>query len=249
MYVRRLILLVLLVSSGHLAVGQPQEISTVRKSCGPFTYCLDAVSTNVSIRDAAAPGRAIDELKKGFMEDVKKLPANAEKHFRKALEIYPEFDSAIAGLAESLSEQGSWEEAEHLSFTALQRAPNHPSLLRVEASISQHEKKFAESVPLLKRALALEPHSESALVLLARAELMAGDCGKALTHAQQAHVERPHINAIAHVISAVCLERLQEFANARQEYELFLQEEHHGEGAELARKRLNALKGADAGAK
>lgn len=235
---RRVSFIVLLSVASLAAICQPHEI-TVVETCASSTRCIEkVVPSTVSVRDAAAPKRAVDELAKGVEYGLKNRHDKAERHFRKALRIYPAYDSAYAALAESISKLGRWEEAESIIVSALERAPGHPALLRVQAAIHQHAQRYPESVPILKRVLALEPHSESALVLLARAELLTGDCRNAAAHAREAHLQQLHFNSISHIIGATCEERLGNLTEAQRHYELFLKEEPTGTTAEFARTSL-----------
>ncbi len=240
MAVRLALFIFLILETASLLFAQPREISTKRQPCASAECAADAMPS-LPIHDAAAPKDAVAEFQKGFKEELRNRPDQAEKHFRKAVKIYPQFDAAIAGLGQALSNQDRWDEAERLVIPALENAPQHPALLRLRASVYQHAKRYVESIPLLRRALTLDPHSEAGHVLLARAEFMTGDCKNAQVHAQQAHGEWPHINALPHLISAQCHEKDGNLADARREYENYLKASPDDQGAAFVRSHLEKL--------
>jgi len=199
------------------------------------------VQTYRSVHDRLAPKEAIQHLVKGIEHTQRQQHSEAEASFREALNVYPDFDTAHAALGESLIAQERWDDAQHVAAHALDKAPTHPSLLRLMAAIQQHFKHYEESLKLLRRSLSVEPRNEPALSMLARAEYRTGDCPNAIVHARHAHEATLHLNPIVHLVSAACFESAAHLEDAKVEYEIFLREAPDDLAAEVIRRRIREI--------
>ncbi len=94
---------------------------------------------------------------------------DTENAYRKAIELDPSFAPAYAHLGRLLRRRGQSREAVLAYENAIQRA-NDPSTLTLIGEILQSEQRYAESEPLLQKALTSDPRNPSTLLLLGRAQ-------------------------------------------------------------------------------
>lgn len=57
----------------------------------------------------------------------------------------------------ALLDQASYDEAQRMITAALQQLPNHPRLNQIAAVVAHRQERFADMLPLIERAIALEP--------------------------------------------------------------------------------------------
>lgn len=90
-----------------------------------------------------------------------------EHAYRRAVEIDPQFAVAYAHLARVLRRIGRREEAAPLYDRAIQLAKDPPTLNLIAESL-QAEQQWANSEPVLKRVLEIDPREPTAVLLLGR---------------------------------------------------------------------------------
>lgn len=94
----------------------------------------------------------------------KDLP-NAEKNFKKALEIYPQYPGTPVKLATIYSLQQKFNEAEAMFLIAVEQEPRNGDLLANLAGIFLANGKAQEAINTAKRALQVKPSSEIYLTM------------------------------------------------------------------------------------
>lgn len=123
-------------------------------SAEKFTEVLRAVERAVKLRPDWA--EAHDILGRAHMEaggSVIESSQNAEKHFRKAIHLKPDFVDAHLHLAASLRSQGIYPEALDSYRRALALAPEHPAAIGGAASMLEHLSQFDAARELLAPVL------------------------------------------------------------------------------------------------
>lgn len=100
------------------------------------------------------------------------LNSTTEDAYRKALQLDANFAAGYVHLARFLTKTNRASEAAPLYDKALQLAEDEDTLILI-AQAFQSEQRWAESEPLLQRALAKDPKNPSALYHLARAQSVA----------------------------------------------------------------------------
>lgn len=94
---------------------------------------------------------------------------DTENAYRKAIELDPSFAPAYAHLGRLLRRRGQNREAILAYENAIQRS-NDAATLTLVGEILQSEQRYAESEPLLQKALISDPRNPSTLLLLGRAQ-------------------------------------------------------------------------------
>lgn len=102
------------------------------------------------------------------------LGAETEAAYRRAISADPSFAPAYAHLGRLLRRKGKNDAASVEYAAAIIRANDTASLILVSASL-QSEQRYADSIPLLRKALAAEPRNYTTLVMLGRAMIAEGD--------------------------------------------------------------------------
>ncbi len=102
------------------------------------------------------------------------IGAETESAYRTAIRLDPAFAPAYAHLGRLLRRRGRTNEATTADKDAVARANDVPAMILV-ADTMQSEQRFADSVQLLKRALAKDPRNPSVLVMLGRALTAGGN--------------------------------------------------------------------------
>lgn len=93
--------------------------------------------------------------------------SDTEAAFRKAMELDPNFLVAQVHLARVLRQMKRESEADPLYNSAIERAKDAPTLVLI-ADAMQTETRWADSDPVLRRALQLDPKNPGALFLMGR---------------------------------------------------------------------------------
>lgn len=93
--------------------------------------------------------------------------SETEHSYRRAIELDPQFAAAYAHLARMLNRSGRPGEATPLYQKAIELA-KEPATLNLIADSLQGEQLWPQSEPVLKRALELDPHNLTSLLLMGR---------------------------------------------------------------------------------
>ena len=93
--------------------------------------------------------------------------ADSEATFRRALELDPNFVIAQVHLARVLRHQNRYPEADSLYKSAIDQAKDAPTLVLI-ADAMQSDQRWADSDPVLRRALQMDPKNPGALFLMGK---------------------------------------------------------------------------------
>lgn len=201
----------------------------------------DADAPTVSAAFLKVPEKGRDEYLKGAEAMQKNQVAEAEKHFRKAVEIYPNFADALNSLGVISMQQGKPAEGRELFEKALAADPNFaPTYLNL-AKISSGVRDFQKSEDLLNKAVTLNPRSSETLSMLAYIQLSLHQYPEAVATAQRVHLLSHKDFAAVHFVAGRALEAQGQPEQALEEYNTFLQESPTGLSADEARKAVARL--------
>lgn len=117
--------------------------------------------------------------------------AVAEREYRAALRLQPDFTGGYVNLADLLRMQGRDAEGEALLREGLERAPGAPELLHAVGLTLVRLGRTAEAVPLLREASALAPHDARLAYVYAVALHSGGDTSAAVEWLEAFLGERP----------------------------------------------------------
>lgn len=195
----------------------------------------------ISANDLKAPDKAKKEYRKGTEAISGKKWEKAAEHFRKALEIYPQFDAAYSALGAVYLQQNDAPRAEETFRKGLEVNSANATIQRQLGRILVRSDRFEEADGLLKKAVAANPQDEVAFALLAYAQLKRNNMPDALANARRAHEMQNHQSAFVHLIAAECLEGQQKDQEAVSEYRQYLKEAPESADAKIAKEALARL--------
>lgn len=196
---------------------------------------------SISASTLNIPDKARKEFEKGASAMEKNDFAEAQKHFSKAVEIYPQYASAINNLGVIAMKSGDAALGRQLFDRAvLADSSNANAYLNVARCLLM-EKKFAEAEPILLKASNLAPLDAEPLTLLANAQFAVGHHDLALMNAVKVHSLEHQRFSIVHLIAARVFESQKKLKDAADQYRLFLKESPASASAESARASLQAL--------
>jgi len=188
-----------------------------------------------------APEGAEKEFDKGSQSLGKKDWSEAQKRFKAAISIYPDYDVAHNGLGVALMNLGDSTGARGAFEKAIQLNDTFAEAYRNLARIDLNEHHFKEADSSLTRSLQYDPLNAWALTYAAYSELQLKRFDDAIAHAQKAH-SLPHAGlASAHVVAALALEAANRPAEAVSEYRTYLREDPEGKDAARARTKIAQL--------
>jgi tetratricopeptide (TPR) repeat protein len=114
-------------------------------------------SPTVSVSRLAVPGKASGEYQKGCGAYKDKRFDQAERHFRKAIDIYPSYPAAWVVLGQVLDAQHEREDARQACSQAIKIDPTYVAPYLCLAEFSATEDDWKQVSNLSERALALDP--------------------------------------------------------------------------------------------
>jgi tetratricopeptide (TPR) repeat protein len=196
---------------------------------------------SVSAATLNIPDKARKEFDKGLSGMQKNDYPEAQKHFSKALEIYPQYSAAMNNLGVIAMRSGSPDEGRHYFEESVRVDGNNPSGYLNLARCFIMQNKLPEAEPLLQKAVNLSPLDAEPLTLLANEQLVTGKSELALINARKVHsLEHQHFS-LSHLIAAQVLEKENKLDEAAEEYKLFLKESPDSPKATSARAALQSL--------
>jgi len=114
-------------------------------------------SPTVSVARLAVPGKASGEYQKGCGAYKDKRFDQAERHFRKAIDIYPSYPAAWVVLGQALDAQHKRDDARQACSQAIKIDPTYVAPYLCLAEFSATEDHWKQVANLSKRALAIDP--------------------------------------------------------------------------------------------
>lgn len=137
--------------------GSKQLSSQIGKGDSCFLPPLTGfVAASVTVSDLQVPAKAKRDHDDGCLALAKGKIADAEKHFRKAVNRWPKYSAAWVVLGQVLEAQQSTEAARHACSQPLISEPNYLLAYLCLADISARAQKWSEVLSLSNRALAID---------------------------------------------------------------------------------------------
>jgi tetratricopeptide (TPR) repeat protein len=207
---------------------------------------VGSTQPTVSATELNVPDKAKKEFSKGndalVAGDIKK----ALEHYNKAVQIYPRYGLVYNNIGAAYMHDHDTNQARMAFEKAVDVDPQLGSANANLARIMMLDKKPAEAIPLLDRALATEPKSGEFLFLMSKAQLDAGNFDQAINYAHRVHAQEHKKYAGAHLVAGSAYAAQNKLADARTEYQLFLQENPDGPQSAQVRAEVNRLNAAAA---
>lgn len=179
----------------------------------------------VSAEDLTIPVNAREEFAKGMEAHAKGDDKAAQALLERALEIYPGYVKALNNLGVLYLKQGLNDKA-YVEFSKAVQfdtkfAPGYVNLARIAISKGN----FGEAEPELKKAIANDPNSLTAMMLLCSTQFSRREYDDALSLTRHVHqITQDAQYAELHLLAADILVAKKEPHQAAAEYELFLKE-------------------------
>ena len=139
-------------------IPMPSASSQLADSEGCNSWTGSGVhSPTVSVARLAVPGKASGEYQKGCGAFKDKHLDQAERHLRKAVEIYPSYPAAWVVLGQVLEDQHKRDEAKQACSQATKVDPTYVAPYLCLAEFSATEDDWKQVSSLAEHAMALDP--------------------------------------------------------------------------------------------
>ncbi len=145
----------------------------------------------VSARELSIPKDARKAFEKGLQETRKNQEERSLPHFRKAIEIYPDYDAAYIELAMALLALNQDAEAEAVLKQATTVYTENARAFLLQGILYGKQGRADESTQAFQEAVRLDGNNWLSQFELARCFMARGQMLEALPHAQRAHVLSP----------------------------------------------------------
>ncbi len=121
---------------------------------------------------------------------------NAEKQFQRCTELQPDFSDAWLGLIEIAKRRKSPTLVRRTLDSALQAAPDSPSLNIERGKILLAQKRFDEALPYFKKSIEVRPHEAIGYISLAQAYLSQNRVEEGLAQLKEALAREPNNSVV-----------------------------------------------------
>lgn len=177
---------------------------------------------SVTVEELMVPPKAQQEFEKGLLEfNENEQFEKAVKHFRKAIEIYSDYDDAYNQLALVYLLQEQIEDAQKVLQEALTVNAENSRAHALLGVSYRNRQQYEESVTPLRKAVALDPEDALSQKELAKSLLALKKNAEALAHAEKSHELNP-APADIHLVLYTALVRQKEYEKALAELDEFL---------------------------
>lgn len=200
-----------------------------------------ASRARTGVIDARVPLDAKAALDKGQAALAEKKSEAAISHFRKAIEIYPDFYDAHAALGQVYMDAGQWDKAEASLRHAVRINSKAVSAMVSLGEVYRRQKKYEQAQTVLADALKIDNKSWESNFTLGRIHWELKDIPKAGKYVARTIELQPDV-AEAHLLAGNIFVRAGLPANAVIEYEEYLRLAPNGEFAEQTKALLDKLK-------
>ena len=200
-----------------------------------------AKTGKVGVIDARLPLEARAAFDKGQAALVEKKSDAAISHFKKAIEIYPQFYDAHLSLGQLFMESSQWEKAE---ASLRQAVTVNPKAVRAMVSLGEvyrRQKKFEQGTKVLTDALKIDGNSWESNFTLGRIYWESKDIINAGKYVARTIELQPDL-AEAHLLAGNIFMRAGLPANALIEYEEYLRLDPNGDFAGEIQTLVGKLK-------
>lgn len=191
--------------------------------------------------DARVPVEANVAHEKGHASLAEKKPDEAISHFKKAIEIFPNFYDAHVSLAQLYMDLSQWEKAEASLRQALKINPKAVAAMVSLGEVYRRQKKYNEGEKVLEEALKIDKYSWESNFTLGRIHWELKDIVKAGKYVARTIELQPNV-AEAHLLAGNIFIRAGLPANALIEYEEYLRLAPNGEFAAQTQTLVEKIK-------
>jgi tetratricopeptide (TPR) repeat protein len=196
---------------------------------------------SVSAAELKIPDKARKEFDKGNDAAAKGDSKKASEHYQRAIGLYPKYAMAYNNLGVIYMKGNDRVQARDVWNKALEADPNLATANANVARLDIMENNFSPAIPLLERALAVQPNAGEVLLLMSEAQFLTGHFDQALVYARKVQGIDHQKYAMARIIAGRALEAQNHPELARVEYEVLLKEAPSAPEAAEARKSLERL--------
>lgn len=199
-----------------------------------------AESGAISLAELQIPEVARKEYTKGLEATAAKKPDRAVRHFRKAIELYADYDDAYIQLALVHLSSGAYPEAQQAAKTAIAHNEKNSRAHALLGVAQREQKQPQEAVKALEQSIRLEENSWFSQFELGKTYLEQQELESAYRHLRRAHELNPD-KAVVHLNLYNVLILRNEFAAAAAELDDFLALFPQHPQAARARQQRQAL--------
>lgn len=200
-----------------------------------------ASPAKVGVIDARVPTAAKTAFDKGQASLVEQKTDVAISHFKKAIEIYPQFYDAHLLLGQLFMESSQWEKAEESFRQALTIDPKAVRAMVSLGEVYRRQKKYEQGVKVLAEAVKIDNNTWDSNFTLGRIYWELKDIVNAGKYVARTIELQPDL-AEAHLLAGNIFMRAGLPANALIEYEEYLRLAPKGEFAEQIQTLVAKLK-------
>jgi tetratricopeptide (TPR) repeat protein len=195
----------------------------------------------ISTAEMNVPEKAREEVDKGMESLEKNELKDAEKHFKKAVEIYPQYARAWNNIGVVKAKEGDRAGASEAWQKAIDADAKFGSAYFNLARVSIANKQPAEAQKLIEKGLVGDPNDAEGLFLLTSAQAMQGHWDEALATAKRVHAGEHKSFVDVHMIAAQGYAALNQPKLAIGEYETYLKEYPDSPKTALVRQKMAQL--------
>lgn len=199
----------------------------------------------VSVAELKIPAKAEKEFRKATRELEAGKFEEARHGFLKALQIYPRYTIAYDGLGVVELKEGHVPKAREFFLNAEAIEPEDLLANLNLARIAYRSDEYAAAERFVRRVLKNDPANVQALSLLALVHFRLHQYEDSVTDAHEIHSVAHGKIPAAHWFAARALTALGRRREAEQEFQLFLEEEPNPTAAALAEQELESLQRSD----
>jgi tetratricopeptide (TPR) repeat protein len=195
----------------------------------------------ISASGLKVPRKAMKAYEKG--NDILKNSdvVEAEKYFREALRIYPQFEDAENRLGLVLMVQGKKEEGKAAFERAIKINDHYAAALVNLAKVAVDARNFKEAYGFSQKALSTEPLNPGALFVAIESAYFSGNYQEAVAYTRTLHT-LPHAKyGLAHFLAGKALQAQKQDSPALIEYQTFVEEDPTDPNALQARELMSYL--------
>jgi len=178
----------------------------------------------VSAAEMNVPKKARKEADKGRELMDENDFKEAQKHFEKAVQIYPKYSGAWKDIGVIKAKEGDRPGASVAWHKAIEADDRCESAYFNLARISLGANQPAEAQKLIEKGLSASPGDVEGLFLLVNAQAMQGNWDQVLANARKVHSGNHKKYPDIHLISGQALTAQNQTARAIDEYETYLEE-------------------------
>ncbi|MBI3404027.1 MAG: tetratricopeptide repeat protein [Acidobacteria bacterium] len=207
----------------------PVRVSVEHSYIPAGTIFLNLMSSGASTTPAVnpesaalkAPKAAVSEYDKGIEALSSQKLDEGILHFQKAIQIFPDYDSAYNHLGWAYLQQRNYAESQKALSQAILRNHRNAIAYLLLGSVRKQQNQFPEAVPFFERSLRIEEQSWKAHLELAEVLLKLNKRDEAFSHFTRAHDLNP-LQPSTHLELYNMLILRDDYAGAMTELDEFL---------------------------